>query len=89
MTPTPNRLILTLQLDCASTAKMLDIHADVEGDVASHLEPYSAQRNRDLVLSSYTSTSFTKDTPLHYAEAEAAHAERFGCPGPRRRATRK
>lgn len=78
-----------LQLDCASAAKMLDVHADVEGDVASHLEPYSAQRNRDLILSSYASTSFTKDTPLHYAEAEAAHAERFGCAGPRRRATRK
>lgn len=78
-----------LQLDCASEAKMLDVHADVAGDVASYLEPYSAQRNRDLVLSSYSSTSFTRNTPLHYAEAEAAHAERFGCPRPRRRATRK
>lgn len=78
-----------LQLDCNSEAKMLDVHADVTGDVAPHLESYSAQRNRDLVLSSYSSTSFTRNTPLHYAEAEAAHAERFGCPGPRRRATRK
>ena len=81
--------IAGLQLDCASAAKMLDVHADVEGDVTSQLEPYSAQRNRDLVVSSYASTSFTRNTPLHYAEAEAAHAERFGCPGPRRRATRK
>ncbi|HYC61317.1 MAG TPA: linear amide C-N hydrolase [Thermoanaerobaculia bacterium] len=78
-----------LQLDCTSEAKMLDVHANVTGDVASHLESYSPQRNRDLVLSSYSSTSFTRNTPLHYAEAEAAHAERFGCPGPRRRATRK
>jgi len=78
-----------LQLDCASEAKMLDVHADLAGDVASHLESWSAQRNRDLVLSSYTTTSFTRNVPLHYAEAEAAHTERFGCPGPRRRATRK
>lgn len=78
-----------LQLDCTSEAKMLDVHAEVEGDVTSLLEPYSAQRNRDLVVSSYASTSFTKNTPPHYAEAEAAHAEQFGCPGPRRRATRK
>jgi penicillin V acylase-like amidase (Ntn superfamily) len=78
-----------VQLDCASEAKMLDVHAEVEGDVTSHLQPYSAQRNRDLVVSSYASTSFTKNTPLHYAEAEAAHAERFGCAGARRRATRK
>jgi hypothetical protein len=78
-----------LPLDCTSEAKMLDVHADVEGDVTSRLEPYSAQRNHDLVLSAYASTSFTKNTPLHYAEAEAAHAERSGCPGPRRRATRK
>jgi penicillin V acylase-like amidase (Ntn superfamily) len=78
-----------LQLDCTSEAKMLDVHADLAGDVATHLEPYSAQRNRDLVLSSYASTSFTRNTPLHFAEAEAAHAERLGCPGPRRRSTRK
>lgn len=78
-----------LQLDCSSEAKMLDVHADVAGDATPHFEIYSAQRNRDLVLSSYSSTSFTRNTPLHYAEAEAAHAERFGCPGPRRRATRK
>lgn len=78
-----------LPLDCTSEAKMLDVHADVEGDVTSSLDPYSPQRNHDLVVSSYTSTSFTKNTPLHYAEAEAAHAEGFGCPGPRRRATRK
>jgi penicillin V acylase-like amidase (Ntn superfamily) len=78
-----------LQLDCSSEAKMLDIHADIAGDAAPHLEPFSAQRNRDLVLSSYASTSFTRDSPLQYAEAEAAHAERSGCPGPRRRATRK
>lgn len=80
--------LAALQLDCASAGKMLDVHADVEGDVTSHLEPYSPQRNRDLVVSSYSTTSFTKNTPLHYAEAEAAHAERFGCAGPRRRATR-
>ena len=80
--------LAALQLDCASAGKMLDVHADGEGDVTSHLEPYSPQRNRDLVVSSYSTTSFTKNTPLHYAEAEAAHAERFGCAGPRRRATR-
>ncbi len=81
--------ITDLQLDCAGAGKMLDVHAGVEGDVTAALEPYSAQRNRDLVVSSYSTTSFTKNTPLHYAEAEAAHAETFGCPGPRRRATRK
>ena len=73
--------VAAIQLDCTSEAKMLDVHAEVEGDVALQMEPYSAQRNRDLVLSSYTSTSFTKNTPLHYAEAEADHAERFGVRG--------
>lgn len=29
---------------------------------------------RDLILTSYASTSFTKNTPLHYAEEEADHA---------------
>jgi choloylglycine hydrolase len=69
-----------LALDCASEAKMLDIHSN-----DAHMQPYSAEVNRQLVLSSYAQTSFTRNSPERYAEEDAAHAESFSCAGPRRR----
>lgn len=78
-----------LSLDCASEAKMLDIHANFGGDVTTLLEPYDAKRNRDLVASSYATTSFTRNEPQTFAIQDAAHAESFTCAGPRRRSTRK
>jgi choloylglycine hydrolase len=75
-----------LPLDCFSPALMLDIHAPLGGDVAALLEPFSAERNRALVLSSYAQTSFSRDTPQSVAEADAAHAAAVACAGPRRRA---
>lgn len=78
-----------LSLDCSAEAKMLDIHSPLAGDVTALLRPYDAQLNRELVLSSYATTSFTRDEAEHYALADAAHAESFRCGGsPRRRAIR-
>jgi penicillin V acylase-like amidase (Ntn superfamily) len=78
-----------LSLDCGSEAKMLDVHVSLGGDVTSLLEPYDAQRNREMVVSSYATTSFTRNQSQTYAIQDAAHAESFRCAGPRRRATRK
>ena len=77
-----------LSFDCTAEAKMLDIHSSSSGDVAHLLQSYSADLNRQLVASSYAQTSFTRDQPAEYAERDAAHAESFACPGPRRRAVR-
>lgn len=79
----------SLSLDCGSDAKMLDVHSTLGGDVTSYLEPYDAQRNRDLVLTSYATTSFTRNEPQAYAIQDAAHADSVTCAGPRRRAIRK
>jgi hypothetical protein len=78
-----------LALDCSSKAAMLDIHEALAGDVTALLDPYSAQRSRDLVVTSYATTSFTRNQPASYAEDDAAHAESFVCAGPRRRAAGK
>ena len=78
-----------LSLDCSSEAKMLDVHANVTGDVTTLLQPYSPELNRRLVMTSYTTTSFTRDEPARYAEADAAHAESYGCGNARRRSVRK
>src|SRR6185436_2413228 len=75
-----------MALDCVSDALMLDVHSTLAGDVSSRLDPYSTQVNRDLVVSSYATTSFTRDQPQRYAEEDAAHAESFRCAGGKRRA---
>jgi penicillin V acylase-like amidase (Ntn superfamily) len=72
-----------LALDCTAEAKMVDIHAP-----SAALEPYSADANRDLVVSSYAATSFTRNQPLRYAEEDAAHADAATCGAKRRRAVR-
>lgn len=68
-----------LKLACGTEAKMLDIHAPLAGDVTARLEQWSAQRNRDLVVRSYATTSFTTSQPVREAEEEAAHATGFRC----------
>ena len=68
-----------LKLACDAEAKMLDVHAPLSGDVTAKLEPWSAARNRELVLRAYASTSFTKNEPAREAEAEAAHAGQCAC----------
>jgi choloylglycine hydrolase len=75
-----------LPLDCPSEAKMLDVHATLSGDVTSRLQKYAPDVNRQLVVSSYAQTSFTRNEPARYAVEDAAHAESCLCPGPRRRA---
>jgi hypothetical protein len=75
-----------LLLDCAAGGQMLDIHSAEGGDVTGRLDAYSAERNRQLVISAYAQTSFTRFLPSRYAEADAAHAESFWCAGRRRRA---
>ena len=84
----------TLQLDqldfsCASTARMLDVHSQLSGDITDLMEDYSAAANRQMVLHSYAVTSFTRNQPQSWAESDAAHAESFRCnPFPRRRTVR-
>ena len=75
----------SLALDCAAEAKMLDVHSDLAGDVTNRLDAYSPEVNRNLVVSSYATTSFTRTQPVRYAEEDAAHAESVTCSGGRRR----
>jgi choloylglycine hydrolase len=74
-----------LQLDCAAEAKMMDVHAPLTGDVTALMDAYSPERNRQLVVSSYATTSFTRTQPSRYAENDAAHAESVACAGGSRR----
>jgi choloylglycine hydrolase len=68
-----------LKLGCGAQERLLDVHAPLSGDVTARLEPWSSGRNRELVVSSYRATSFTKNDPIQDAEKEAAHAAKFSC----------
>jgi choloylglycine hydrolase len=78
-----------LDLDCSAAPKMLDVHSRFAGDVTASMDDYSPGVNRQLVLSSYATTSFTREQPLSWAEADAMHADSVDCAGSRKRATRK
>jgi choloylglycine hydrolase len=68
-----------LDFDCGAAGKMLDAHATLAGDVSSRLLDYESEVNRDLVATSYASTSFTRDQPQAQADKDAAHAESMRC----------
>ena len=82
--------ISELDLGCSAPAKMIDVHSRLGGNVTDQLDDYSAAVNRQLVISSYATTSFTRDDDPRWAEGDAAHAESFGClpSRPPRRLTR-
>ncbi len=79
-----------LEFDCTATSRMLDVHSPTTGDVSERMDVYSADVNRQLVLTSYATTSFTRDDDPKWADGDAAHAESFQCVAtPRRRAIRR
>ena len=52
-----------VDFSCATPVRVLDLDADVEGDVAKKLVPYTREINRELVTASFRKTPFLADTP--------------------------
>lgn len=78
-----------LSFACSSPAMMIDVSVNASGNVAPRLQPYTAGANLQLLIHSYASTSFLRDTPMSDIEADAAHAESSRCaPTQRRRSAR-
>lgn len=72
------RKIRTLDLkdvdfSCATPVRVLDLSADVQGDVAKRLVPYTRELNRDLVTASFRKTPFLARVP----EAELERVTRY------------
>lgn len=53
-----------VDFSCATPVRVLDLDADVEGDVARKLVPYTREINRELVTASFRKTPFLADTPM-------------------------
>ena len=64
---------------CASPVKILDVNADISGDIASHFSNYTTEANRQLVMASFQNSPFTKQVPVSALEEIAKHPESSSC----------
>ena len=70
-----------LDFGCGASARLLDVHAGAAGDVGATMTPYSDARNRELVVSSYSGFSGTRQTPQAEIDRVIAHPSLARCAG--------
>jgi penicillin V acylase-like amidase (Ntn superfamily) len=68
-----------VDFSCSTPVKVLDLDADVQGDVARHLVPYTRELNRELVTASFRKTPFLTDVPAAEIERVARYPESASC----------
>lgn len=64
---------------CASPVKILDVNADISGNIAAQFFNYTTEANRRLVMASFQSSPFTKHIPVSALEEIAKHPESSSC----------
>lgn len=68
-----------LDFACGKPTRVLSLDAQVQGDVARHLVPYTRQINHDLVRASASKTPFLASTPAAELERWAAYPDAAVC----------
>jgi penicillin V acylase-like amidase (Ntn superfamily) len=68
-----------LELGCNAGARIVDVNAALEGDIAGALERYTDARNRALVAASHRDFSGTRHTPPDELERTAMHPSEARC----------
>lgn len=69
----------SFDFSCASPVKMLDVNADLEGDVAASFTAYTLAANRKLIESSFSGVNFLRNVPASEREAIARQPEKGSC----------
>lgn len=64
---------------CSTPVKILDINADLAGDVAAKFTDYTHAANRKLVMDSFQNSPFTRHVPMSALEEIAKHPETSSC----------
>lgn len=64
---------------CGTPVKVLDMSADLEGDVTGLFQDYTWEANYDLIKKSFSGTSFLKNTPEEAIMAFARYPETLRC----------
>jgi choloylglycine hydrolase len=68
-----------LDFSCATPVRIIDIDADLSGDITDLLLPYTLEANRALVDSAFAKTPFLADTPPSVLEYLAQYPESTPC----------
>jgi penicillin V acylase-like amidase (Ntn superfamily) len=68
-----------VDFDCSTPVRVLDLDADVQGDVAKRLVPYTRDLNRELVTASFRKTPFLADMPEIELERVVRYPESDSC----------
>ena len=68
-----------LDYDCRTAVLVLDIDADLRGDVTGSLRPYTTAANRDLITRTFRGTDFLAEIPAELLEALAVYPEMTAC----------
>jgi choloylglycine hydrolase len=69
----------SLDFSCASEVEILDINADLAGNIHQDLSPYTRDANRELVSSAFGKTPFLQGFPEEVLDAIAEYPERCLC----------
>jgi penicillin V acylase-like amidase (Ntn superfamily) len=64
---------------CGTPVKILDMLADLKGDVTGHFQDYTWEANDDLIRKSFSETSFLKGTPEASMKVFSKYPESLRC----------
>jgi penicillin V acylase-like amidase (Ntn superfamily) len=68
-----------VDFSCSTPVRVLDLDADVSGDVARRLVPYTREINRELVTAAFRKTDFLAETPQSEIETVILYPESAVC----------
>jgi len=71
--------LAAFDLSCATPVRVLDMNAQLSGDVSKRFEDYTYERNRALVERSFRHVDFLAATPAATLDAIARYPETFAC----------
>lgn len=71
----------SFDFSCASPVKMLDINADLSGDVGAKFSDYQTAANLDLLKRSFSGTPFLKNVPAAQISEMAKFPSELACDG--------
>lgn len=69
----------SLDFSCTTPVKVLDMGADVSGNIKNAFEAYSRQINADLIRHAISGTLFTQHVPDHFIEKRGGYPESTYC----------
>jgi penicillin V acylase-like amidase (Ntn superfamily) len=71
--------VKAINFSCAAPVKVLDVNADLSGDVTDKFVDYSRQMNRDLTANAFNKTAYLPQLPDKVFNAIAQYPDTFVC----------